>query len=258
MENQSQASSNIANRDRAAAYCGELFGIDPEIEWQMDTAEQMSLLAFVQRLQPECVIEVGSRFGGSMQVFSRYSKRVISCDIDTTCQERLGPKYPNAEFITGPSQETLPPLLAKLQQEQVKVGMMLIDGDHSANGVQRDIHALRDYRPACPMYVLMHDCFNPTARRGIRMARWSDSQYVHAVEVDFVPGIMHHKPGFYRQMWGGFALAILMPERRTGQLTISAKYDGMFRKLYRGSFHWPLDPQGFSARVANRMRRLIG
>ena len=258
MDNHTPLSPQNASRETSpAAFCGDLFHIDPNIEWQMDTAEQMTLLAFAQRLRPQCVIEIGSRFGGSMQVFSRYAQRVISCDIDPTCQERFGYRYQNAEFVTGPSQETLPPLLARLEQEQVQVSMLLIDGEHSADGVQGDIHALMNYRPACNLYVLMHDCFNPAARRGIRTARWSDSPYVHAVEVDFVPGVLHHKSEFYRQLWGGFALAVLSPARRSGPLTISAKYDGMYRALYRTSFHWPLNPRGLSQRVAMKLRRLI-
>ncbi len=147
-----------------------LFGLDTQVEWQMEISEQTCLLAFAQKLRPECVVEVGSRFGGSMQVFSRYAKRVISCDIDPTCRDRFGHKYPNAEFIVGPSQQTLPPLLAKLQQEAVPLSMLLIDGDHSESGIQGDIHALRDYRPACTLYVIMHDSFNPFERRGIRTA----------------------------------------------------------------------------------------
>ena len=230
MDNHSPASSNITTQDSVEAFCGELFCIDPDIEWQMDTSEQMTLLAFVQRLKPECVIEVGSRFGGSMQVFSRNSKRVISCDIDTTCKERLGTKYPNAEFITGPSQETLPILLAKLEQENVRVGMMLIDGEHSASGVQGDIHTLLDYRPACHDICPDARLFQSYARRGIRTARWSDGPYVHAVEVDFVPGIMHYKPDSIGRC--GADLPWPFDARTSNQpLKISAKYDSLFEPI---------------------------
>ena len=106
----------IAHHAKAAlADYTRLVGIDPAIEWQMESSEQLSLLAILQNLQPECAIEVGSRWGGSMQILSRFAKRVISCDIDATCQERLGPKYPNVEFITGDSKAMLPGLMKRLQ-----------------------------------------------------------------------------------------------------------------------------------------------
>ena len=236
----------------------ELFHIEPQIEWQMEIGEQLALSAFMPTLRPECVVEIGSKYGGSLQVLSRFAKRVFSLDIDPTCRERLASKYPNAEFITGPSQETLPPLLAKLQQEGTRLSLMLIDGDHTAKGVQGDVYALRDYRPACTLYVVMHDCFNPDVRHGIRTARWAENPYVHAVELDFLPGVLHYKDFCYRQMWGGFALAVLKPERRTGPLTITAKADGMQRALYGRSAHRPWDPQGLAHKIGLRMRRLFG
>jgi hypothetical protein len=232
--------------------CSALFDIDPGVEWQMETSEQMCLLALAQKLRPECVVEVGSRFGGSMQVFSRYAKRVISCDIDPTCRERFGHKYPNAEFIVGPSQQTLAPLLAKLQQEQVQVSMMLIDGDHTYTGIQADIHALRDYRPACELFIIMHDSFNPFMRGGIRAARWSENPHVHSVEIDFITGIMHFKKNYYRQMWGGFALAIMKPERRVGPVIMTAKTESLFRSCTRTSAHT------IPGRALGKLSRMIG
>ena len=249
---QRESSVNDAKSTSALNEYAALFSLDSQIEWQMETSEQMCLLAFAQELRPECVVEVGSRFGGSMQVFSRYAKRVISCDIDPTCQDRFGHKYPNAEFIVGPSQQTLPPLLAKLQQDNVPLSLMLIDGDHSEAGIQGDILALRDYQPTCPLYVIMHDSFNPSERRGIRTARWAENPFVHSVELDFIPGVMHFKKDFYRQMWGGFALAVLKPERRTAPLVISGNSEGLFRSLVLRSAH------KMPMRAVCKLSRLVG
>jgi cephalosporin hydroxylase len=237
----------------ALADYAALFDLDSRIEWQMEPGEQTCLLAFLQKLRPECVIEIGTRFGGSMQVFSRYAKRVISCDIDPTCRDRLGAKHSNAEFIIGPSQQTLPPLLSSLQKDAVPLSMMLIDGDHTAAGVQGDIHAMRNYQPACNLYVIMHDSFNPNVRRGIRTARWSENPYVHSVELDFITtGAMHFEKELYRQMWGGFALAVLKPERRTTPLEVSANKDRHFRQAYWRSWHT------VPMRAVRKLTRLFG
>ena len=131
----------------------------------MQPGEQTALIALLAGLQPKVAIEVGSRYGGSMQVLHRFADRVISVDIDPTCRERLGGKYPKAEFVTGDSKATLPLLMERLTREGAELGFMLIDGDHSAAGVHADISSFLNYRPVCPLYVIMHDSFNPDVRR---------------------------------------------------------------------------------------------
>lgn len=246
--------------DAAAALAdyAKLIGIEPSIEWQMESSEQLALLALLQNMQPECAIEVGSRWGGSMQILSRFARRVISVDIDDTCRARLGPKYPNVEFVTGDSKVTLPPLMKKLQTEGAKVGFILIDGDHSAPGVQGDIYSLMEYVPACPMYVIMHDSFNPEVREGIVSARWAENQHVHSVEVDFIPGVLHQGGDAHREMWGGFGLAVLRPEKRNGSLTVSLRKDALYRAVLRHSVHWFFDPPTLTKRAVRKLGRLVG
>lgn len=247
-----------SNSPTALADYAKLIGIDPAIEWQMESSEQLALLALLQNLRPDCAIEVGSRWGGSMQILSRFAKRVISCDIDPTCKERLGPTYPNAEFVTGDSKKTLPVLMKQLQAEAVKVGFLLIDGDHTAQGVQADIQGLLEYVPSCTMYVIMHDSFNPDVRKGIQTARWADNQHVHSVEIDFIPGVLHHGGDAHREMWGGFGLAVLRPDKRTGALSISARKDALFRAVLRHSVHWFFDPPTLTKRTVRKLGKLVG
>lgn len=247
-----------SNTPQALQDYAQLIGIDPSIEWQMESSEQLALLALLQNMKPECAIEVGSRWGGSMQILSRFAKRVISCDIDPTCKERLGSRYPNAEFVTGDSQDTLPVLMKQLQKDSVKVGFLLIDGDHSARGVEADIHGILEYVPSCPMYVIMHDSFNPDVREGIRRARWAANPYVHSVEIDFIPGVLHQGGDADREMWGGFGLAVLRPEKRIGTLPISSRKEALFKAVLRHSVHWFFDPPTLTKRAVRKLGRLVG
>ncbi len=246
------------NATAALTDYAKLIGIDPAIEWQMESSEQLALLALLQNMKPECAVEVGSRWGGSMQILSRFAKRVISCDIDPTCKDRLGPSYPNVEFVTGDSQQTLPILLKQLQNDGVKLGFLLIDGDHTAKGVQADIAGLLEYVPSCPLYVILHDSFNPDVREGIRSATWSKNLHVHSVELDFIPGVLHQGGDAHREMWGGFGLALLRPERRNGDLIISARKEALFRAVFRHSVHWFFDPPTLTKRAARKLRKLVG
>jgi hypothetical protein len=244
-------------RDAAAAYAAAV-GVDPSVEWQMEAGEQTALVALLAGLRPKVAVEIGSRYGGSMQVIARYAQRVISLDIDPTCQARLGPTYPNAEFITGPSQQTFGPFLKTLQRDNAELSFVLIDGDHSAQGAKGDIECLLNYRPRCPLFVLIHDSFNPQVRSGIRTARWSENRYVHSVELDFIPGKLAKGGDENREMWGGFALAILMPETRAGDLQISARMQHMYEAVFRHSAHWFFDPQTLAARCVRKLKRMCG
>jgi hypothetical protein len=203
-------------------------------------------------------MEIGSRDGGSLQVLSQYSDRVISVDIDTTCRERLGSRFPNAEFVTGNSKDAFPPLLRQLEQEDAAVGFILIDGDHSAAGVAADIQALLDYRPNCPLFVMLHDSFNPAVRHGICNAPWGNSRHVHAVELDFICGELAMTANAYREMWGGLALAILLPQLRRGSLVVRASKEQLFRLVYRRSAHRLFDLPTLMKRLVRKSRRLIG
>lgn len=233
-------------------------GLDPAIEWQMQPGEQTALVALLSGLRPKVAIEIGSRYGGSMQVLAKYAERVISVDIDPTCQERLGPRFANAEFVTGDSRQTFPALMKRLEQEGAEVGFLLIDGDHTAAGVLADIRGLLGYRPACPLLVVIHDSFNPQVRRGIRAAPWADCGYVHAVELDFVPGLLTLDPEAYREMWGGLALAVLLPTPRPGPLTVTGSLEHQFRHLFRKSAHFKFDLQTLPRRVVNKCRSMVG
>jgi hypothetical protein len=77
---------------------------------------------------------------------------------------------------------------------------VLVDGDHSAEGVRKDIDHLLRLRPIVPLYVVMHDSFNPGCRRGLREADWAGCPYVHAVELDFVAGSVNPSPAFQGEL----------------------------------------------------------
>lgn len=208
-----------------------------EPHWEMMPVERCALILLLQRLAPECVIEIGTRLGGSLSAFAQFSKKVYTLDIDPTCQERLGSKYPNVEFVTGRSQEMLPPLLARLQAEGNGPQLILVDGDHTPEGARHDIDNALQIVPQRPLAIVMHDSFNPDCRDGIAAANWRGNPYVHAVDLDFVPGIFTSQPDAFRQMWGGFALAWLLPVPRSHELVIEQTYGFAYELLAKESIH---------------------
>jgi hypothetical protein len=207
-------------------------------QWLMTDSERSALTALLRKLQPECAIEVGTYKGGSLGVLAKYCKKAYTLDVAPSFRDGHGHEYQNVEFITGDSRETLPQLIKKIENSGEKLGFVLIDADHSEQGVRADLNNVLKYTPACPLYIIMHDSFNPGCRKGILTADWSANQHVHLVEADYVVGrFMTKEEDGFRTMWCGFALAALFPERRTGEPIIRQNESLMFNVAYWFSVH---------------------
>ena len=191
-------------------------------DWQMNDSERLAMAAILQRLKPRCAIEIGTYKGGSLSLLRQFATSVFSIDIDPEIPGKFG-HFENVTFLTGRSQELLPILLDELDSAGVPVSFVLIDGDHSAEGVRKDIELMLDYVPKVPMIVVMHDGFNPECRKGMLEARWARSPYVHFVDVDFIPGrVIEHGGGGDGEMWGGLAFAYFSPRKREAPLRVGA------------------------------------
>lgn len=199
--------------------------------WQMNDSERLAITALLSRIKPVCSIEVGTYHGGSLSLIAQYSKMVFSIDIDPGIPERFK-KFKNVSFLTGPSSEILPLLLNELDEYGISVDFVLIDGDHSAEGIKRDINCLLTYVPKRPFFVVMHDSFNPECRRGMLEANWESSQYVDYVDLDFIPGrIVEHEGPFHGEMWGGLALVYLIPKPHIETTQVNRTTEMMFTIL---------------------------
>lgn len=136
--------------------------------WIMQHEERLMLIALLSKIRPECAIEIGTKDGGSLSAIAKFSKKVYTIDIDPTCSERIGRKYSNVEFVTGLSEETLIPLIQRLQEDNVGLEFILIDACHTRQAVRQDIeNLLHIIRPTLPLYVVLHDSFSPECRQGM-------------------------------------------------------------------------------------------
>lgn len=211
------------------------------LEWMMSQAERFTLVGLLTRQRPAVAIEIGTHFGGSLQVLNSLCGRVHSIDFDPAVRARLAPKFPKVQFHCGPSAGLIPEVLRKIEADGAELGFVLVDGDHTAKGVRADLNALLQYRPRRgAIHILMHDSFNPDCRAGISGADWAACPYVHSLDLDFVPGSFHetaHDSVFSRSMWGGFALAVLRPEVRVGPLVINCDQQALHRLVFARSAH---------------------
>lgn len=207
--------------------------------WLMTDAERSALNSLLSELRPDCAIEVGTYKGGSLEIFAKYCRKVYSIDIDPYFRDNHALEFPNVDFIVGNSQNTLPALIQTLQTSGEQLGVVLIDADHSEQGVRRDLNNILKYRPVCPLYVIMHDSFNPGCRKGILTANWAENPHVHLVETDYIMGrfMPKEEKGAFRSMWCGFGLAIMLPEERQERLIVRENESLMYKVAYWSSVH---------------------
>ena len=180
--------------------------------WQMSPSERMAMCHILERIQPKLAIEIGTYKGGSLSLLSHHSGWVYSIDVDPEIPEKFA-QFKNTTFITEDSGTSLPKLLSRLTLENAPLEFVLIDGDHSAEGVRRDLNAMLRFTPSRRVIVMLHDSFNPHCRRGMLEAEWSTARHVAFADLDFVHGKIVQQGGpFDGQMWGGLAVVVLEPE----------------------------------------------
>lgn len=242
--------------DQSTATPDELFAEFP-LEWEMSLAERLSLIGLLTIWRPDTAVEIGTHFGGSLQVLAAHCGRVYSIDMDPRVRVELAPRFPRADFRVGSSRDILPQVLAEISRQAEKLEFVLVDGDHTAAGVQADIDALLSYRPNTVLHVLLHDSFNPDCRTGMRRAAWADCPYVHKIELDFIPGTFHTTAqggAFAGSMWGGFAHAVFRPEPRIKPLVLGAAQEKLHQMVFRQSTHrlWHKASRFFGSRWGTR------
>ncbi|WP_431158561.1 class I SAM-dependent methyltransferase [Winogradskyella poriferorum] len=210
---------------------------DYPIPWSMTTAEKCTLIQLLGKIKPKVAIEIGTFNGGSLQAISRFSDKVYAIDISPEQRDERCEKFKNVEYLIGNSKDILPQLVDEINKSDEKVEFILIDGDHSTKGVASDIENILQILPKSTITIIMHDSFNPTCRKGMSLPNYTKNPFVHEVELDFVTGAFNHD-GLYREMWGGFGLIQMQPNKRTDTLSISRYQNKLYRLTYYKSMHF--------------------
>lgn len=180
-------------------------------EWQMSYGERAALEGIVAQIQPSLAIEIGTAGGGSLRRIAAYSTEVHSFDL-------VGPdlalaSLENVTFHTGDSHAQLPQTLAELAAAGRSVDFVLVDGDHSADGVRRDLEDLLASDAIRHTVILLHDTLNDLVREGIEQAELERHPKVALVELDCVAGHLSRREPYRLQLWGGLGLVVVDAEQ---------------------------------------------
>jgi hypothetical protein len=175
--------------------------------WQMSFGERAALEGLLSQLEPQLAIEIGTAEGGSLARMATHSREVHSFDL---LEPRPAAReLPNVTFHTGDSHTLLPELLARLTEAGRNVDFVLVDGDHSAEGVCQDVEDLLASPAIGRTLIVVHDTMNESVRAGLESVRYDAYPKVDYVELDFVAGYMFREPSLLHELWGGLGLVIV-------------------------------------------------
>jgi hypothetical protein len=174
--------------------------------WQMTIGERAALEGVLTQLRPRLAIEIGTAEGGSLSRIAAHSEEVHSFDL-------VEPQLPVADFEHvhfhfGDAHALLPEFLAELAAAGRNVDFVLVDGDHSADGVRRDIVDLLESDAVGETVIVLHDTINEVVRAGIDAVDYRAYEKVRLFEPDAVPGTMSLVPEYLGQMWGGIGVIV--------------------------------------------------
>jgi Methyltransferase domain len=178
---------------------------DPD--WQMSFGERAALEGLLAQRQPRLSIEIGTAEGGSLARIAAHSEVTHSFDL-VLPHESLR-NLPGVTLHTGDNHELLPRLLAELAEAGENVDFVLVDGDHSTEGVQRDVEDLLESPAIGRTLIVMHDTMNEVVRAGLEQVRYGAYPKVAHVDLDFVAGYMFREPSLKHELWGGLGLVVV-------------------------------------------------
>jgi hypothetical protein len=224
----------IPDDNRPAPLFGTGLSLLEDETSQMSFGERAALVGVLSRLRPKVAVEVGTYEGGSLRFLAEFAEFVHTIDLFELVPELEA--YRNVDFRKGDSAVLLPALLSELAAGGTDVDFALIDGDHSTEGVCRDLRAMLDSPATARTVILVHDTMNPEVRAGIDRARLAEHPRVVYYELDFVPGYEFAGGHFDGQVWGGLGL-IVNGDRSIsgyGDAPGQSRYTEPFRRFHEG------------------------
>ncbi len=173
--------------------------------WQMSRGERAAVQGVLSELRPSLAIEIGSAEGACLRQIAAHALQVHSFDLQPPSLAMPG----NVTLHTGDSHELLPPFLEACSEQGRNVDFVLVDGDHTPEGVRQDVEDLLDATALMRSVILIHDLANERVRRGVDAVHFAAWPKVCHVELDWIPGQLFAEPALRNELWFGIGLVVL-------------------------------------------------
>ncbi|MFT4034538.1 MAG: class I SAM-dependent methyltransferase [Patulibacter sp.] len=201
--------------------------------WQMAFGERAAFEGLLTQVKPTLAIEIGTARGGSLDRIAAHAAEVHSFDL--IAPDPAARALENVTFHTGDSHVWLPRKLQEFADQGRNVDFVLVDGDHSTDGVRQDIEDLLASQACAHTVIVLHDTTNEVVRAGIEQAEAASWPHVAYVEYDLVPGYCFATPGLRYELWGGLGVIITNAGRLSlGKSVVQDRYYPAADVLRRG------------------------
>jgi predicted O-methyltransferase YrrM len=170
----------------------------------MRPSERAALSGLLAELRPGVALEIGTAAGGSLVCLAEHASRVHSFDLSPPSPGLR--KLRNVTFHTGDSHVLLSPVMEELAKEGGSVEFALVDGDHSAEGVRRDVEDLLAASAFKRGIIVLHDTANGEVRDGLERVKYEECSKVTWVDLDWLPGYVSKDTGV---AWAGLGLIVI-------------------------------------------------
>jgi hypothetical protein len=183
------------------------------LPWQMDPGERAALEGLLCQIRPNLSIEIGTADGGSLRSIARYSGHVHSFDLAVPPNDIN--ELANVTIHTGDSHVLLPEVLDEIARDDQNVDFVLVDGDHTSDGVERDTRDLLASAAVNTTVIVFHDTMNDEVRAGLAHIDIEAEPKVTYYDPDFLAGRLHYRSDLHHQLWGGFGVMVLGAANRS-------------------------------------------
>lgn len=173
--------------------------------WQMAYGERAAIEGLLAARPPALAIEIGTAEGASLRRIARHAAEVHSFDLVEPVVSGIGE---HVHLHTGDSHVLLPEVLARFAAAGRNVDFVLVDGDHSADGVRRDLEDLLASPAIVDTVIVTHDTGNERVRAGLDAVPYGAYPKVAHVDLDFVPGHLG-QDRFPGELWYGLGLVVV-------------------------------------------------
>lgn len=180
--------------------------------WQMSYGERLAFEGIISQVRPRLAVEIGTAQGGSLRRIAAHCDEVHSFDLVPPPDDVA--RMENVSFHTGDSHQLVNDYMAQAAADGRSIDFVLIDGDHSADGVRQDIVDVLGSDAVTRAVIVLHDTFNPEVRTGIAAARVAEHKKVALFEPDLVPGYLARREPYRLQMWGGLGVIVVDADHR--------------------------------------------
>lgn len=182
------------------------------LNWQMSHGERVTIEGLLAQVRPKLAVEIGTAQGGTLDRIAHYSEEVHTFDLTHQVDHA---DFPNVTFHQGDNHVLLPEVLMGFEREGRNVDFAIVDGDHTAPGVRKDVGQLLGSGAVRNTFILLHDTMNEEVLEGLNSIDYNAYPNIVFFDLAFTQSFQGKLP-LLQEAWCGLGLIVVDTDGVTG------------------------------------------